>query len=514
MKPLAHLLPYLPPYAVVGTLDPTLEISEIVSDSRRVHPGALFVAYHGRAVDGHRFLQAAAQAGAVAAVVEHPDAALSIPQIVVRDGREALAWLAAAWEGHPSRRLRVIGVTGTDGKTTTTSLIASVLEALELPYGMVTTIGARIGARQVDTGEHVTTPDAPVVQGFLREMADEGMQVALLETTSHALSQHRVTGVAYDVAVVTNITHEHLDEHGSLDGYRAAKRRLFAGLAESYRKPGVPKVAVLNADDSSFAYLSPIEVDRQLPYGIESDEALVRAREIRFERDGTRFVAETPIGPLAVVSPLLGRFNVYNILAALATGLAVGEGQPDLAARLVEGIAALRVVTGRMEAVDEGQPFLAIVDFAHTPVSLENALKTAREMTTGRVISVFGSAGLRDRAKRGMMGEISARLADLTVITAEDPRTERVEDICEEIAAGAERGGAVRGQSYGVIHDRAEAIAWAARAAQPGDLVIACGKGHEPSMCYGTTETPWSEHEAMRTALRALRGGADEQEKL
>ncbi|HEX8683760.1 MAG TPA: UDP-N-acetylmuramoyl-L-alanyl-D-glutamate--2,6-diaminopimelate ligase [Ardenticatenaceae bacterium] len=501
MKPLSHLLPYLPGYEIVGTLDPSLQVTQLTNDSRNVQPGALFVAYKGRTNDLHRFLPTAVEAGVAAAVVERPDPALSIPQIVVPDGREALGWLAAAWEEHPSRALRVVGVTGTDGKTTTMHLIASVLDALQLPYGMVTTIGARIGQREVDTGEHVTTPDAPVVQRFLREMVDEGMAVAVLETTSHALSQHRVTGVAYDIAVVTNITHEHLDEHGSLEGYRAAKRRLFESLRDSYRKPNVPKVAVINGDDSSYDYLAPLPTDVQLVYGIESPAATVRARDVRFERDGTRFTAETPIGPIDIHSPLLGRFNVYNILAALCTGIALG-GSPE---QLAAGIAALRVVKGRMEPIDEGQDFLAIVDFAHTPVSLENALNTAREMTEGRVISVFGSAGLRDRAKRGMMGEISGRLADLTVITAEDPRTEDVVEICEEIAAGAERAGAVRARSYIVIHDRAEAIAWAVNRASPGDLVIACGKGHEPSMCYGTTEHPWSEHEAMRSALRHRR---------
>lgn len=500
MKPLSHLLPYLPSYTVVGDLDPSLQVTQLTNDSRRVEPGALFIAYQGRTNDLHRFLPAAVAAGASAVVVERPDPTLAIPQIIVPDGREALGWLAAAWEEHPSRSLRVIGVTGTDGKTTTMHLISSVLDALELPYGMVTTIGARIGLREVDTGEHVTTPDAPIVQRFLREMVDEGMTVAVLETTSHALSQHRVTGVAYDIAVVTNITHEHLDEHGSLEGYRAAKRRLFEGLADSYRKLGVPKVAVINGDDSSYEYLEPIPADHQYVYGIESPAATVRAISIRFERDGTRFTAETPIGPIEVHSPLLGRFNVYNILAALSVGLALG-GTPE---QLATGIVALQVVEGRMEPIDEGQDFLAIVDFAHTPVSLENALTTAREMTDGRLISVFGSAGLRDRAKRGMMGEISGRLADLSVITAEDPRTEDVVEICEEIAVGAERAGAVRGQGYTIIHDRAEAIAWAVQQARPGDLVIACGKGHEPSMCYGTTEYPWSEHEAMRTALWKL----------
>ncbi|MBA3534325.1 MAG: UDP-N-acetylmuramoyl-L-alanyl-D-glutamate--2,6-diaminopimelate ligase [Ardenticatenales bacterium] len=498
MKSLTHLLPYLPRYEVVGELDPSISITALGNDSRHVLPGTLFIAYQGRNNDLHRFVPAAAKAGAVAAIVEQAVEGVAIPQIVVPDGREAWGWLAAAWEEHPSRSLRVIGVTGTDGKTTTMSLIASMLDALGLPYGMITTIGARIGTREVETGEHVTTPDAPIVQRFLREMVDEGMQVALLETTSHALAQHRVTGVEYDVAVVTNITHEHLDEHGSLEGYRAAKRSLFERLRTSYPKPDTPKVAILNADDSSYEYLSPLESDIQLPYSIESSAVRLRARNLRFERDGTRFTADTPIGEVEIASPLLGRFNVYNILAALGVGIVFGA----TAAQLQEGIAMLKVIKGRMEAIDEGQDFLAIVDFAHTPVSLENALTTAREMTSGRVISVFGSAGLRDRAKRGMMGEISGRLADLSVITAEDPRTENVEDICAEIAAGAERAGAVRDQSYVIVHDRAEAIAWAINEAKPGDLVIACGKGHEPSMCYGTTEHPWSEHEAMRGALQ------------
>ncbi|MDQ4078477.1 MAG: UDP-N-acetylmuramoyl-L-alanyl-D-glutamate--2,6-diaminopimelate ligase [Chloroflexota bacterium] len=499
MEQLTHLLPYLPSYEIVGDLDPAVLISRITNDSRAVSPDALFVAYQGRNLDLHRFVPDAVQAGAAAAVVEQPLADLPIPQIVVPDGREAWGWLSAAWEDHPSRSLRVIGVTGTDGKTTTVNLIAAVLDALGMAYGMITTIGARIGAQEIDTGDHVTTPDAPVIQHFLREMVERGMQVAIIETTSHALAQHRVTGVAFDVAVVTNITHEHLDEHGSLEAYRAAKRSLFESLCESYRKPDTPKAAILNADDSSFEYLAPITVDIQLSYSIENPEADLRARDIRFETDGTRFVAETPLGPIPVTSPLLGRFNVYNILAALATGILFGGD--DIAA-FQAGIASLDVVTGRMEPIDEGQDFLAIVDFAHTPVSLENALSTAREMTEGRVISVFGSAGLRDRAKRGMMGEISGRLADLTIITAEDPRTESVEAISEEIASGAERAGAVRDRDYVIIHDRAEAIAYAVQQANPGDLVIACGKGHEPTMCYGTTETPWSEHEAMRKALR------------
>jgi len=505
-KTLTNLLNALSTYEIMGKIDPTTDITAIVTDSRRVVPGALFIAYTGRATDSHRFLPDVAAKGAAVAVVERADPTLALPQIVVPNGREAWGWLSAAWESFPSHHLKVVGVTGTDGKTTTMNLINAVMEALHYRTGMVTTIGARIGGREVDTGEHVTTPDAPIVQGFLREMVKEGMEVALLETTSHALSQHRVAGVAYDVAVVTNITHEHLDEHGSLENYRAAKAKLFAGLAGSYRKPNTPKVAVMNGDDSSYKYLSKLLADEQLVYGIESPHATIRASDIQFERDGTRFVAETPIGEISIHSPLLGRFNVYNILAAVGAGIALGRQLPDVRERISKGIASLKTVKGRMEPIDDGQDFLAIVDFAHTPVSLENALTTAREMTQGRLFAVFGSAGLRDKAKRAMMGAIAGRLADMSVITAEDPRTERVEDISAEIAAGAESSGAVRDKSYVIIYDRAEAIEWAVEQAKPGDLVIACGKGHEPSMCFDTTEYPWSEHNAMLAALRKKRG--------
>lgn len=500
MRLLTDLLATLPQYEASGPVDPSLRISAISNDSRAVREGTLFIAYPGRRVDLHAYLPAAAAAGATAAIVERHDPSLPLLQIVVPDGREAWAYLAAAWEGHPSRDLTVIGVTGTDGKTTTVNLIAAALEGIGLPFGMITTLGARIGGHEIDTGEHVTTPDAPVIQKLLRQMVDEGARVALLETTSHALAQHRVTAVDFDIAVVTNITHEHLDEHGSLQNYRAAKRRLFELLTIPRPAGGRPRVAVLNADDSSFPLLAAVPVERQLRYGIETAEAEVRATEIAFRPGGSHFVAQTPTGAIEIQTHLLGRFNVYNTLAALAVGLAL-EGEPAAIAR---GIRALERVTGRMEAIDEGQPFQAIVDFAHTPVSLEAALHTAREMSRGRVIVVFGSAGERDRAKRGMMGEIAGRLADLAVITAEDPRTEDVVAICAEIAAGAARAGAVEGSGYVVIPDRAAAIFHAVAVAGPGDLVIACGKGHEPSMCFGTTETPWSEHEVLRAALRAL----------
>lgn len=498
-KSLQELLSSLLSYNIYGPSPTDVTITLLTSDSRQVQPGALFVAYRGVQHDLHRFLPDAIARGAAAVVVEQtPTELLTVPVIIVPNGREALGWLAATWYDHPSRLLRVIGVTGTDGKTTTSNLIASILTAMGQPHGLVSTLGARIGPLEQDTGFHTTTPDALQLQRYLREMVDAGALYAVLEVTSHSLSQERVAGVAFDVAVVTNITHEHLDEHGTIENYRAAKRRLFEHLGRSERKPDTPKVAILNADDSSFAMLEALPVDIQLSYGIEQP-ADVRARDIHYANDGTRLIADTPIGPITLFSPLLGPFNVSNILAATATAITLGADQSQIAA----GIEALARLRGRMDAVDLGQEFLAVVDFAHTPNALQRALEAARIMIPphGRVIAVFGCAGLRDVQKRPWMGEISGRLADLTVITAEDPRTENLDEIMEQVAAGARRAGAVEGETYVKIGDRAAAIEWAVQQAHPGDIVIACGKGHEQSMCFGEIEYPWSEHEAMAAAI-------------
>ncbi len=298
------------------------------------------------------------------------------------------------------------------------------------------------------------------------------------------------------MAVVTNITHEHLDYHGTYEEYRAAKARLFRDLTTSFRKPETPKVSILNADDSSFDYLRAIPADRHLSYGL-SNPADVTARDLVLSPDGTRFTAQAPGGAFEVCSSLIGSFNVHNILAAIAVGIA--QGVPFEA--MQEGIASVTGVVGRMERIDLGQDFTVIVDFAHTPNALAQALETVRRLTQGEVIVVFGCAGLRDAAKRPMMGEIAGRLADRVVITAEDPRTESLDDIMARIALGCEKAGRREGEDYWRIGDRAEAIEFAIHKARPGDLVIVTGKGHEKSMCFGTVEVPWSDHEAVRAAL-------------
>ena len=531
------------------------DITSVEHDSRRVKPGALFVARRGGAVDGHHFIAEAISKGAAAVVVEKEIGEIkgnekarafpsfpSFPVVQVPDSAEALAWLCAAFHGFPARKMVMIGVTGTDGKTTTCNLIHNILLAAGFKAGLISTINAVIGDTILDTGLHTTTPDAPEVQRYLAQMAGAGMTHCVLETTSHGLAQSRVAACEFDVAVVTNITHEHLDFHGSLDNYRAAKAKLFEGLAAAHRKSGVEKLAVLNADDESFDYLRQRLNVAYASYGL-GESAEVQATEIAYTPDGTAFVVELKLPAVdggqttirsqpsfPVKTALVGEYNVSNCLAAITVGLKA-LGLPSQTVR--RGIASLAGVPGRMERIDFGQDFTAIVDFAHTPNALKRALETARQMAEdpapsprprgrpnredavgerggrgakGRVIIVFGSAGLRDVAKRRWMGEVAAELADFTIITAEDPRTESLTAIMAESAEGAKSKGGEEGKTFWRIADRGEAIAFAVNMAKAGDVVIACGKAHEQSMCFGTVEYPWDDRVAMRAALSARLG--------
>jgi len=503
---LSYLCSALPHWVQTQGNDP--DIRSLSADSRKVEPGSLFVAIAGVDVDGHRFIPQAVERGAVAVVFSDPawDGALSqwphVAGVRVPDSREALAYLSAAWHGFPARALRVVGVTGTDGKTTTVNLIAAVLSAAGFATSLISTVNARIGDREYDTGLHTTTPDAPDVQRYLAEMVAAGSQYAVLEATSHGLAQHRVTACEFDVAVVTNITHEHLDYHGSYEAYRDAKARLFWALSQSHRKPDTPKVAILNADDSSYDFLRQIPADVRMAYSTRPGAADVSALDVRHSPQGLRLRAATPAGEVEMRSPLVGVYNAQNILAAVAVGVSQGIGLDAIR----QGVEAVRGVKGRMEIIDEGQDFTAIVDFAHTPNALQRVLETAKSLYAGKVIVVFGSAGLRDRQKRALMGHVAGRLADRIVITAEDPRTEDLNAIMEAIAQACRAEGRVEGRDFWKIGDRAEAIQFAVNLAEPGDVVIAAGKGHEQSMCFGTVEYPWSEHEAMRAALRKRLG--------
>ncbi|MGD2165092.1 MAG: UDP-N-acetylmuramoyl-L-alanyl-D-glutamate--2,6-diaminopimelate ligase [Anaerolineae bacterium] len=494
---------------VVEVVGQDVTVRGISADSRRVAPGDLFVAIPGTTVDGHRFVGDVAEAGAVAVVGEKAaddldgTAGEAFSYVQVVDARRAWGWACAVWERLPARELTLIGVTGTDGKTTTVSLIHGIAGAAGYRAGMMSTVKALLpsarGMEEAETGLHTTTPNPPEVQGYLAALADRGATHAVLEVTSHGLAQHRVAGCDFDVAVVTNVTHEHLDYHGSLEAYRRAKGRLFEGLEKSFRKPGVPKLSVLNRDDDSFRHFRTYAADRCLVYSMEG-RGHVTARDVRLETDRTRFELCAPSGCVQIETGLVGAYNVPNILAAASVGVGLGISLDAIAA----GVASVSGVPGRMERIDEGQAFLAIVDFAHTPNALRQALVAARGMAEGdgRVIAVFGSAGLRDRDKRHMMGEIAGELADVVIVTAEDPRTESLDDIMEESARAAEAKGMRRGVDLLLVPDRGEALLTACEMARAGDVVIACGKGHEQSMCFGTTEYPWDDRKAMRVALR------------
>jgi UDP-N-acetylmuramoyl-L-alanyl-D-glutamate--2,6-diaminopimelate ligase len=484
------------PLEVNGPI-PDLLINGIVSDSRQVQPGNLFMALSGGSTDGHRYIPDAIQRGAAVVVGSQPPGSLTVPYIQVPEGRRALAFLAAGFFDYPAHKLVVIGVTGTDGKTTTCSLIYSILKAAGIRAGLISTVNAVIGDQVLDTGFHVTTPDAQDVQAYLAEMVESGLTHVILEATSHGLAQFRVEACEFDLGVVTNITHEHLDYHATFEAYRAAKARLFTGLADTPPKAFfTPRTAVLNRDDASFEYLSSLAAAPVVSYGL-MPKADVTAEAIHQTRNGLRFVATGKNFRFPVASRLLGDFNVSNCLAAL-TAASVLKIEPEV---VQQGINDLAGIPGRMEIVDLGQDFTTIVDFAHTPNALRCALQTARQLTKGRVITAFGSAGLRDRAKRRMMAEIAIELADMTIFTAEDPRTETLEDILAEMAKGASDLGGVETESFWRIPDRGEALRFGVWSARPGDVLIACGKGHEKSMCFGTIEYDWDDRTALLAAL-------------
>ncbi|MDE2637811.1 MAG: UDP-N-acetylmuramoyl-L-alanyl-D-glutamate--2,6-diaminopimelate ligase [Chloroflexota bacterium] len=468
----------------------------VVESSREIQPGGVFVARAGGSVDGHRFIPDAIAAGAAAIVGETEQSNLAVPYVRVKSAQQVLGLLSAAYHDFPSRKLIVIGVTGTDGKTTTCLLLHSIFQHVsDIKAGYISTISADFGAESLATGLHVTTPGASAIQAYLAKMVEAGLTHCILEMTSHGLAQGRLNGVDIDVAVLTNVMHEHLDYHGSWESYRAAKAIMFQMLNQSFRKPGVRKWAVINADDPSADYFSAIPADQALTYGIDA-RSDVRAIDIDNHPFGTRFMVEDQ----QLDMRLFGDFNISNALAALCAAQALGLGWGAIRA----GIAAVELIPGRMERIDEGQDFSAIVDFAHTPNALKRTLEAGRGMLAPgkRLIAVFGSAGLRDVEKRRLMAEASAQLADMTVLTAEDPRTESLDDILAMMAEGCIAQGGVEGETFIRVPDRGEAIYAACKLAEAGDLVMACGKGHEQSMCFGTVEHPWDDREAMRSALR------------
>jgi UDP-N-acetylmuramoyl-L-alanyl-D-glutamate--2,6-diaminopimelate ligase len=513
---LSELLACLPepPLAVTAPAgaagDPV--VTGVAYDSRRVQPGEAFVAvYHrGYAADRHEFAAGAVRAGAAAVVVQRPvEVPPGTPVVSVPDTAEALGWLAAGFYGMPSQRLGLAGVTGTDGKSTTCALTTAILEAAGMPAGMVTTVATKTVGPAREKAEHTSTPEAVEVQRLLADTVAGGGRCAVLESTSHALDQGRLAGCEFDVAVVTNVTHEHLEYHGTPEAYLAAKARLLDLTRASPRRPkqpASPKAAVLNLDDSSFSFMAARAARVPVPvvaYGLGA-QASVRAEALTPKPWGTACRVASPWGAGALDLQLPGTFNVYNALAALAAACTLG-------APLDVALAALgreRGVAGRLQRVEAGQPFAVIVDFAHTPNSLEQVLTLLRGQTAGKLIAVFGSAGERDRMKRPWMGRIAAVHADFFVITDEDPRLEDREAILGEIAAGAAAAGAAEGTQFVRIPDRRQAITAAVGRAAAGDTVLLAGKGHETSILgqqHGRLHAfPWDERAAALEALAAL----------
>jgi UDP-N-acetylmuramoyl-L-alanyl-D-glutamate--2,6-diaminopimelate ligase len=473
------------PERVIGL--PVGEVRRLAYDSRQVEPGTLFFAVPGVHVDGHAFVPQAVERGALAVVVERQLDGLAVPQLVVERTRDALADAADAWFGHPSRELHVVGVTGTDGKTTTCFLAAAVLRATGRRPGLIGTVELGIGDERVPNPNRNTTPEALELQALLADMVAAGNDSVVMEATSHGLAQARTRNVDFDVGILTNLTSEHLEFHGSLENYRAAKAMLFEQAP----------ISILNADDPSFAYFRDRASGSVVTYALEAD-ADVRASAVDATALGTAFDVRMGDWTGRVRLRLPGSFNVHNALAAMA--LAHVDGiDPDVAAR---ALAEVPGVPGRMETVDLGQPFGVVVDYAHTADSLGKVLRILRPLTRGRLIAVFGSAGERDPTKRPAMGRVAAELADLTVVTDEDPRLEDPRAINEAIADGARAAGARDGQTLFVIDDRPAAISHAIGLAQEGDVILLAGKGHEQTIIYGTEGRWWDEKEVARRALR------------
>ncbi len=482
-----------------------VEVTGVANDSRAVTPGTLFVAVPGAHVDGHDFAAEAIRRGATALIVERPLPEVAAAQIVVDAARSALASAAAWWFGDPSHRLTVLGITGTDGKTTTAYLAVAALEAAGRHAGMIGTIATRIGGRTEAHEAHATTPEAPELHATLRAMVDAGDDVAVIETTSHGLALDRVASVAYDVAILTNLTHEHLELHGTWEAYRDAKLSLFDRLrvARNVTKPRpVDAAAIVNLDDPAAGAFIGTARDagaRVLTYGTET-AADIRANHISEDAKGLRADIEGPGGIATLELRLAGRFNVHNALAVVALGEALGLDPAAVRA----GLTSVEGVPGRMERIDAGQPFGVVVDFAHTAASLQTVLDLLAPTAAARgggLIVVFGSAGERDTAKRPQMGRIAGERARLVVVTDEDPRGEDRDAILDDIARGAEAAGRRRGQDLQLIADRRTAIATAFETARPGDIVLLAGKGHERSIIGPDGEQSWDER---ATALDLL----------
>ena len=468
------------------------EITSLTYDSRRVKPGDLFFAIRGEKADGYNFVQQALERGAVAVASERsapPDLAgrwVRVPHV-----RRALAEAARVFYRDPVSRLQLVGITGTNGKTTTAFLLHSILEAAGMRPGLFGTVEYRLGGHTLPAVR--TTPESADLLSYFAGLVAAGGRAAIMEVSSHALAQERVWGIHFLAAVFTNLTRDHLDYHKDFESYFAAKRRLFEGVGAP-----PPELAVVNLDDPWGERLLQLPQKRHVTYGISSD-AQVQVVNFTQNLTGVRATLMTPQGKLEIASPLVGRANLENILAAVATAQALGVAEETVR----QGIADLKSVPGRFERVSEGQPFLVVVDYAHTDDALRNALKTARELTRHRLIVVFGCGGDRDRAKRPLMGEVAGAMSDLAVLTSDNPRTEDPIKIMNDAIVGLQRAN----KPYLTEVDRRTAIRKALTEAGDGDVVLIAGKGHETYQVLKDETIPFDDREVARQVLWEMRQG-------
>jgi len=465
------------------------EIQQVACDSRKVRPGAMFFALHGAKANGNAFIQDAIQRGAMVIASEEPapaDAQTGVVWIQVGEARKALAIAAANFYGHPASALQLVAVTGTNGKTTTTSLVDAMVKASGAKTGLFGTISYHTPLGDYPAPN--TTPESVDLQGFLAETRDAGGKYAVLEASSHSLSMDRLWGCHFQAAVFTNLTREHMDFHQTFEDYFAAKKRLFEGTGA-----GAPEVAVLNIDDEFGKRLVGL-AKKTVSYGLESG-ADITTKKFQLNFEGLSFTAQTPPGKVHIVSRLVGRINVYNLLAAIGAAQALG-----LSNEIIEkGIQNLESVSGRFQQIVQGQPFVVIVDYAHTDDALENLIRTARELNpNGRIITLFGCGGLKDRTKRPVMGEVTGRLSDLTILSNDNPRTEDPLKIISDIIVGLQKTAG----KYLIEPDREKAIGMAMDEARAGDIVLLAGKGHENYQILADRTLEFDDREMARRALR------------
>lgn len=479
---------------IVGSGDITL--CGIQTDSRKVNEGDLFICLPGHTVDGHDYAQQATEQGAVALVVER-QLDIDVPQVIVKDCRYAMAVLADSFFGSPSKQMKVIGITGTNGKTTTAYLVEKIMNDHGVKTGLIGTIQMRYGGRTFPMSG--TTPEALELQRSLHDMAASGTRCCVMEVSSHALEQGRVKGTDYRTAIFTNLTQDHLDYHHTMEEYRAAKGLFFSRMGNSFQSNGDKrKFAVLNADDPASEYFKNTTSAEVITYGLE-EGADVRATQISITAQGTQFHVDSFKGSTDIKLRMVGKFNVYNALGAITAALL--EDVPlDEIKRSLESLAG---VDGRVEAVDAGQPFAVIVDYAHTPDGLENVLKTVNEFAVGRVLTVFGCGGDRDKTKRPIMGKIAAKYSDVVFVTSDNPRTEDPEAILKDIEQGLMED-QVPVEKYQLIADRRMAIQKAIDMASPEDVVLIAGKGHETYQKIGHTTHDFDDRIVAKEAIRGI----------